>query len=257
MGVINLTPDSFSDGGQFKDAQHAYSRLLQYFEEGADIVDIGAESTRPRAKPVSVAEEWQRLLPLLKLLAQTRTQLPVSVDTYKPEIMARLLDYPLTMINDTKSSAPPELLCRIAKQGLHYISMHMYGEPSTMQEQPLTADEVMPTLLAFFRKRLAILRKCGFADKQALIDPGIGFGKSDRATMRIFTNLNKLTAVAPVAIGVSRKSWLGRNFNLIDPLQRDDLSSMLAMALIWQGAKLIRAHDVRRLVRLKELFDHE
>lgn len=254
MGIINLTPDSFSDGGLYLDSGKAYDRLQQYFDEGADIVDIGAESTRPHSTPISSTEEWQRLEPLLERIACSTTPLPFSVDTYKPTIMHRLLDYPLTMLNDTKSQAPVELLEKFAQRGVSYLSMHMHGEPSTMQTNPLPATSVMTTLISFFKQRISLLRNCGFADTQIWIDPGIGFGKSDAAIMSIFRQLGELAELAPVAVGVSRKSWLGRNFQIDSPLARDDFSSMLALALVWQGARLVRTHDVATLHKLKGLF---
>lgn len=254
MGIINLTPDSFSDGGLYLDSGKAYDRLLQYLDEGADIVDIGAESTRPQATPISSIEEWQRLHPLLERIARSPTPIPFSVDTYKPETMQRLLDYQPTLLNDTKSQAPAALLEKLAQRGIAYLAMHMHGEPSTMQINPLQADNVMATLVNFFKQRTSMLRNCGFADTQIWIDPGIGFGKSDAATMAIFRHLGELTAIAPVAIGVSRKSWLGRNFQIDPPHARDDISSMLALALVWQGARLIRTHNVAALHKLKRLF---
>ncbi|MDE3269466.1 MAG: dihydropteroate synthase [Pseudomonadota bacterium] len=254
MGIINLTPDSFSDGGSYRDSGEAFERLLRYLDEGADIVDIGAESTRPQAQPISSTEEWRRLKPLLDRIANASTPIPFSVDTYKPATMQRLLDYQPTMLNDTKSQAPHKLLEQLANRGIAYLAMHMHGEPSTMQDNPLQATTVMTTLLNFFKQRISVLRNCGFADTQIWIDPGIGFGKSDHATMHIFRNLHQLAAIAPVAVGVSRKSWLGRYFQIDPPHARDDISSMLALALIWQGARLIRTHDVATLHRLKRLF---
>ena len=254
MGIINLTPDSFSDDGLHLDSGKAYDRLLQYLDEGADIVDIGAESTRPQSQPISIAEEWRRLKPLLERISRSTTPIPFSVDTYKPEIMLRLLDYEITMLNDTKSQASASLLHKFAQRGVSYLSMHMHGEPSTMQSNPLQANIVMPTLMNFFKQRISVLRKCGFADTQIWIDPGIGFGKSDAATMKVFRHLRELSALAPVAVGVSRKSWLGRSFQIDSPPARDDLSSMLALALVWQGARLVRTHNVAALHRLKSLY---
>ena len=184
MGVVNITPDSFSDGGLYLDPPRAYAHALALYEQGADIIDIGAESTRPNATPVPVDEEWQRLQPVLELLRQV--PVPLSVDTRKAEIAERLLDYPVTLLNDCGAQLPRSLLTRWAAAGRTYLAMHMHGEPRTMQQQPLVAEQVMPCLLDFFSERKKLWRACGFAEEQVWIDPGIGFGKTDRAIMRIF-----------------------------------------------------------------------
>lgn len=250
MGVINVTPDSFSDGGKFLTGDAARDHARLQIKDGVDIIDIGAESSRPGATPVSVDEEWRRLEPVLERLRE----FPLSIDTYKPAIIDRLLDFPITMINDTRALNDRQLLTRIAKRGLSYLTMHMTGNPQTMQQQPLTEDTVMPTLLSFFRQRLTLLLQCGFAKEQLWIDPGFGFGKTDKALMRICTQLQQFADIANLAVGVSRKSWFGRNFSIANPIDRDPVSSMTGLALVWQGAKLIRTHDVVTVNRLRSLM---
>ena len=252
MGVVNVTPDSFSDGGLYLDPQRAYQHALELYEQGADIIDIGAESTRPDATPVPMDEEWRRLQPVLALLRHA--PVPISVDTRKAEIAVRLLDYPVALLNDCGAQLPASLLTRWAAAGRSYLAMHMHGEPRTMQQQPLTAAQIMPCLISFFTERKKLWRACGFAEEQVWIDPGIGFGKTDRAIMRIFAELKTLTAIAPTAVGVSRKSWLGRNLHIAEPQARGEASAMLEMALVWQGARLVRTHAVKTLNGLRELL---
>lgn len=255
MGIVNVTPDSFSDGGRYTDPCQAYDLALSHVEQGADIVDIGAESSQPGASPVSVSEEWRRLQPVLTKLSTSPLPVPVSVDTWKPEIMTRLLDFPVAMINDTRCRVPSSLLQRLAARGMSYLAMHMHrGDPRTMQDNPLTAEEVMPALGHFFRAQVSLLRKCGFSSEKIWIDPGIGFGKSDKAAMRVFTKLQELTHIAAVAIGVSRKSWIGRNFAIDATQERGKVGNMLELALFFQGAKLLRTHEVANLHNLRRLL---
>lgn len=252
MGVVNVTPDSFSDGGNYLTVSAALKHAQLQIEQGAEIIDIGAESSRPGATPVSVEEEWRRLEPVLECLQNTG--IPISVDSYKPAIIDRLLDFPVTMINDTRALNDRRLLAKIAKRGLSYLTMHMTGTPQTMQQQPLPKDNVIPTLMNFFRQRLALLLQCGFTEEQLWIDPGFGFGKSDEALMEICLQLRQFSDLANLAIGVSRKSWFGRNFSITDPVDRDAVSSMMGLALVWQGAKLVRTHDVATVNRLRSLM---
>ena len=254
MGVVNVTPDSFSDGGCYLDARCAYARAVALCEQGADIIDIGAESTRPGASPVTVVEEWRRLQPLLEKLREKPLAAAISVDTRKEAIAVRLFDYPVTLLNDCGAQLPLSLLRRWAAQGRSYLAMHMHGEPRTMQQQPLDAEQIMPRLRTFFCPRVKLWRDCGFAEEKLWIDPGIGFGKTDRAIMRIFAELGSLQALAALAVGVARKSWLGRNLQLAAPRERDRVSTVLELALVLQGVKLIRTHEVMQLNGLRELL---
>ncbi len=252
MGVVNVTPDSFSDGGLYLDPERACTQAQTLHAQGADIIDIGAESTRPQATPVPVAEEWRRLQPVLEALRTV--PIPLSVDTRHTEIAARLFAYPIAMLNDCGAQLPTTLLSRWAAAGRGYLAMHMHGEPRTMQQHPLSAEQIMPCLQNFFSTRIKLLRACGFAEEKIWLDPGIGFGKSDAAIMRIFAELKKLSDIAPTAIGVSRKSWLGRNLQITRPQARGEVSAVLETALVWQGAKLIRTHAVQTLSGLRELM---
>ena len=254
MGVVNVTPDSFSDGGLYFDPARAYAHAVELCEQGADIIDIGGESTRPGATPVSCEEEWCRLQPVLELLSKAPLPAALSVDTRKAENAARLLDYPVAMLNDCGAQLPSALLARWAADGRSYLAMHMHGKPRTMQQRPLTAEQIMPCLLAFFKSQVKLLRACGFAEEKIWIDPGIGFGKTDKAIMRIFSELKTLSSIAATAVGISRKSWIGRNLHIEPPQARSKVSSTLELALVWQGAKLIRTHEVEALNGLRELL---
>lgn len=252
MGVVNVTPDSFSDGGKYLTASAALKHAQLQIEQGADIIDIGAESSRPGATPVSAEEEWHRLKPVVECLQEAG--ISFSVDSYKPAIIDRLLDFPVTMINDTRALNDHRLLSKIAERGVSYLTMHMTGTPQTMQQQPLSKDTAITTLVSFFHRRLALLLQCGFTEEQLWIDPGFGFGKSDEALMEICAQLRQFADLANLAVGVSRKSWFGRNFSITNPVDRDAVSSMMGLALVWQGAKLIRTHDVVTVNRLRSLM---
>ena len=252
MGIVNVTPDSFSDGGKYLTVNAALDHAQLQIENGAEIIDIGAESSRPGATPISIEEEWRRLEPVIKGLQNLG--IPFSVDSYKPAIIDRLLDFSITMINDIRALSDRRLLTRIAERGLSYLTMHMTGTPQTMQQQPLTKDTVMTTLLNFFHQRLALLSQCGFTEEQLWIDPGFGFGKSDEALVKICSQLQQFADIANLAVGVSRKSWFGRSFSITNPTDRDHVSSMMALALVWQGARLIRTHDVATVNRLRSLM---
>ena len=242
MGVVNITPDSFSDGGRFFDTKSAVAHALRLAEEGADILDIGGESSRPGALPVSVQQEMDRVLPVLEGLKDL--QKPISVDTRRPEVMQAALRAGASMINDIEALAAPGALEAAAKSQCAVCLMHMQGQPATMQQEP-HYDDVAGEVLGFLRKRTEAAARAGIARERIVIDPGFGFGKTVRHNLEILKNLPKFGVLGvPVLAGWSRKSTLGK---LTGRPADDRLAPSLAAALLalQGGATILRVHDVR------------
>lgn len=251
MGVINLTPDSFSDGGAWTNSDIAVSRALELWEQGADIVELGAESTRPGSAAVDGGEEWRRLEPVLAKLARSPCRAQLGIDTRNPDIMLRSMDYGVGFINNVDGLVPEPILQRLACNQIQYLAMHMHGCPMTMQNQPLEPREALAAVDNFFARADATLRIAGFASANIWLDPGIGFGKNDLANFHLLGQISKWTAQGyQIAVGISRKGFLGRALEIPQPSDRDAASKMLELGLAWQGAKLLRTHDVRRLKRV-------
>ncbi len=247
LGVLNVTPDSFSDGGRFlaPEAAIAQARLLR--KEGAAIVDVGGESTRPGAAPVSAEEELERVSPVLEAVAG---ELPVSIDTSKAVVARRALELGAEMVNDvTALRADPELAGVVAEQGAYLCLMHMQGEPGTMQVAP-RYDDVVSDVAAFLAERLEHAVAQGIAEDRICLDPGIGFGKTVEQNLELVRKLDVLVALGrPVCVGFSRKSSLGRILG--DPDARTGTvpaSLGAAVAAFEHGASLLRVHDVRETV---------
>lgn len=242
MGVVNVTPDSFSDGGQFHTAAAAIASALELIEEGADILDIGGESTRPRSDPVSLEEELRRVLPVLDGLKGCRV--PVSIDTYKPEVMREAIAAGASMVNDVNALLAPGALETVAASTAGVCLMHKQGEPKTMQENPSYSD-VVAEVAAFLRMRVNAAEKAGIARDRITIDPGIGFGKNLEHNLALLKNVDKLReAGAPVLIGVSRKSLLGKIAGLA-LYDRTHVSVVAALLAVERGAAIVRVHDVK------------
>ncbi|MGB6450174.1 MAG: dihydropteroate synthase [Steroidobacteraceae bacterium] len=242
MGVLNVTPDSFSDGGRFADPDRAVEHALQMVEEGAAIVDVGGESTRPGASPVSVSEELHRVVPVIERLAG-RTTAVISVDTSKPEVMRTAAAAGADMINDVRALALPGALAAAAATSCAVCLMHMQGEPATMQHGPAYVD-VVSEVKAFLLGRAQACREVGMPDERIAIDPGFGFGKTLAHNLELLRRLPELAESGiPVTVGLSRKSALA---SLTGRLSGDRLAGSLALAAIavLHGASIVRAHDV-------------
>jgi dihydropteroate synthase len=241
MGVLNVTPDSFSDGGRYLDLNAALARANVLIEEGADMLDIGAESSRPGARPVSAEEELSRLMPLLEGLRGCAV--PVSVDTVKPEVMRSAIEAGAAMINDISALRSPGALETVAGSDVAVCLMHMQGEPRTMQREPHYGD-VVAEVGAFLAERAAAAEAAGIARERIVIDPGFGFGKSVEHNFELLRNLDRFTELGfPVLAGWSRKSTLGA----ITGRGADArLAASLAAALLaaQRGARIVRVHDV-------------
>jgi dihydropteroate synthase len=242
MGVVNVTPDSFSDGGRFGSTEHAVAHALKMVEEGARIIDVGGESTRPGAAAVDAREEIARVLPVIEAL-RPRTQAILSVDTSKPEVMRAVLAAGADFINDVRALSVPGALEAVAESHCGICLMHLQGEPATMQREPRYTD-VVGEVRAFLLARVAACRAAGIAPDRILIDPGFGFGKTLEHNLQLLRELPQLTATGlPVLVGLSRKSTVAA---LIGQAGGERLYGSLALAAlaVWQGARVVRAHDV-------------
>jgi dihydropteroate synthase len=248
MGVLNVTPDSFSDGGRYLAPSAAVARLHEIAGEGAAICDVGAESTRPGSGPVSEAEELRRLEPVLAVVAGGGASLPISIDTSKAGVADVAMAAGAVLVNDvTAGRADPDLLPLVGERDRAVCLMHMRGEPRTMQEAP-RYDDVVGEVRGFLEERLEAAVAAGVAEERVLLDPGIGFGKRLQDNLVLLANLGALTALGrPVVVGVSRKSMFRR---LLGREVEERLAPSLAagLAAVARGAAVLRAHDVRETV---------
>jgi len=246
MGVLNITPDSFSDGGDFFGADRALRRAERMVEEGADILDIGGESTRPGAAPVSVREEIDRVVPVIEALAP-RISVPISIDTSKPEVMRAAVNAGAGMVNDVRALREPGALETAVEVGVPVCLMHMQGEPRTMQTAPVYRDVVFE-VRDFLRRRIQVCVSAGMAPERVLVDPGFGFGKTLAHNLALLAELAELCLLGPpVLVGLSRKSMIG---TLTGRPVTERLAGSLAAAVlaVAQGARLVRVHDVATTV---------
>jgi len=247
IGVVNVTPDSFSDGGEFVAPEAAADRARTLVAEGAALVDVGGESTRPGSTGISADEELARIVPVLERLEG----IPVSIDTSKAPVAARALELGAVMVNDvTALRADSELAEVIAQAGAYVCLMHMLGEPRTMQDDP-RYDDVVADVAAFLEERLAFAVEAGIPEELVCLDPGIGFGKTVAHNLELLARLDELRALGrPLLVGASRKRFLGRALGdeaaLTGPLPAGLAASVLAFL---RGASLFRAHDVREHVQ--------
>jgi dihydropteroate synthase len=246
MGVVNVTPDSFSDGGVNFDPGDAAISARRLLAEGAAIVDIGGESTRPSAKPVSVDEELRRVVPVLEALEGS----PVSIDTAKSEVAARALGLGAAFVNDvTALRGDPELAHVVAEHDAYLCLMHMQGEPRTMQADPRYED-VVSEVARFLEERLTFAVSQGIREESICLDPGIGFGKTVEHNFELLRRLDELTALGrPILVGISRKSSLGKIMGDPDAKTGTTAASVGAAVLAYEhGASILRVHDVREHV---------
>jgi dihydropteroate synthase len=242
MGVVNVTPDSFSDGGEFLDPDAAIAHGERLIAEGAHILDIGGESTRPGSDPVDADEELRRVLPVIEGLADGRA--PISIDTTKAEVARRALEAGATIVNDVSALRfDAELAGVVADAGCECCLMHMLGEPRTMQQDP-RYDDVVADVRAFLEERMAFAVAEGVAEERIWLDPGIGFGKTLEHNLELLRRLDEIVAIGrPVVIGTSRKSFLGK---LTGASEKERLPGTIATNVIAleRGATVFRVHDV-------------
>jgi dihydropteroate synthase len=248
MGIVNVTPDSFFDGGKFLDPEAAAAKALELVNQGAEILDVGGESSRPGAQPVSEAEELRRVMPVVEALAG-KTKAAISIDTSKPVVARAALRAGASIVNDIAASrTDPEMWRVVADAGAGYVCMHMQGTPRTMQANPTYAD-VVNEVGDFFVDRLRQLNDSGVGSDQVVLDPGIGFGKTVDHNLQLLAGVGSFTTVGrPILLGVSRKSLIGK---LLGAETAARLPGSLACACwaVAAGANILRAHDVAETVQ--------
>lgn len=259
MGIVNLTPDSFSDGGQHTDTVQALHHAQQLLKQGADILDVGGESTRPGAIPVPAQEEWRRIEGFLQ--EALRWKVPVSVDTYKPEIMVKALDLGVDIVNDIRALQLPGALDVVGGHPRCGIClMHMHRDPQTMQKEPMQAD-VVSTVAGFLSERAQRLRERGVAAHRIVLDYGIGFGKTVQQNFSLLARQSELLSLGyPLLAGWSRKSSLAAVLESEglppEPAQRVMTSVTAALLAVERGARIVRVHDVRETVQALCVLRH-
>lgn len=246
MGILNVTPDSFSDGGVFVTVEQAITKAKAMQAEGADIIDIGAESTRPGAEPIGEAEELRRLLPVLEAV-HAAVPLPISVDTTKSSVARKAIEHGAVIVNDVSAfRQDPHMAKLVADRGVGAVLMHMQGTPQTMQQNPSYVD-VTKEVAGFLRERAAAAVAQGVRQTQIVLDPGVGFGKLEEHNLQLLADLDMLTQLGyPILIGVSRKAFIGRLVN--QPIQERVYGTAGAVAAaVLKGANIVRVHDVRAM----------
>ncbi len=250
MGILNITPDSFSSDGLLsklgKDPQNHMRYGLKLIQEGADILDIGGESTRPESKPVSIKEEAQRVVPVIRLLAK-KTHIPISIDTYKPEVAKLALEAGAVMVNTIKGTTPSLAMLKIIKEyHAAIVLMHMRKKPQTMQKN-ISYQNLIAEILSELEKSVQKCLERGIKSDRILIDPGIGFAKTAEHNLEIIKHLDAFSALRkPILIGTSRKSFIGTIINK-DPWDRIWGTAATVCACIQNGAHIVRVHDVRQM----------
>jgi dihydropteroate synthase len=254
MGVINVTPDSFSDGGKFLDVHSAVDHGLRLEQEGADFLDVGGESTRPGSEPILIDEELKRVVPVIEELSQ-KIKIPISVDTYKSEVAKKALQAGAEIINDISGLRFDPKMIQVAQE-FHcpVILMHIQGTPKNMQENPIYQD-VVREVKDYFQERIRFAVSSGVDESRLILDPGIGFGKNFEHNLSLLNSLFLFKSLErPVLVGVSRKSFVGKILDL--PVTERLEGSLAALAYsVWQGANIVRVHDVKESVRAARVID--
>jgi len=248
MGVLNVTPDSFSDGGRYLDPAAAIARGRELLAQGADLLDLGAESTRPGSAAVPAEEQVRRLEPVVAALV-TEPGAVLSVDTRSAEVAARALEWGVHVVNDVSALGDPGMAAAVAPSGAGLVLMHMRGTPATMQGD-LRYDDVVAEVSVHLRRRMAAAVAAGIAEERIALDPGIGFGKSAEQSLRLLARTDDLAAIGrPVLVGASRKSFLARLLGDAPADRRLEASLAAAALAAFLGARILRAHDVAETVR--------
>ncbi len=254
MGVVNVTPDSFSDGGRYLNADAAVAHAVAMVEQGATLLDIGAESSRPGAEPVDETEEIRRLIPVVREVCQ-RVSVPVSVDTTKAAVAVRALDAGAAIINDISALRfDPAMAKVVAESGAGLVLMHMQGRPKTMQDAPNYRD-VVADVYDFFRERIRAAERLHISPQQILLDPGIGFGKNQEHNLTLLARLDRFLSLGrPLLVGVSRKAFIGR---ILDrPVDERVMGTAAAVAVAMvRGARVVRVHDVEPIRDVVRIVD--
>ncbi len=252
MGILNVTPDSFSDGGRYFSLDSAIEHAMKMVEDGADIIDVGGESTRPGSEPVPLEEELRRVIPVIKEIVK-RVDVPVSIDTYKSEVARQALDNGASIVNDISGLRFDEKMADVvASYKASVVLMHIKGTPKTMQQNP-EYDDVISEIYDYLSGSVEIARRAGI--EQIIVDPGIGFGKRLIDNLEIIRRLREFKSLGyPVLIGVSRKSFIGNILNLPVDQRLEGTAGAVAIS-VWNGANIVRVHDVKEMVRVVKIVD--
>ncbi len=255
MGVLNVTPDSFSDGGFFFDKERAVRHAHYLIDNGADILDIGGESTRPGSAALPLEEELQRTIPVLQAVARS-VHIPVSIDTCKAEVARRALDAGASMVNDISGLRSDPAMSRVvAEYGVPVIVMHIKGTPKDMQTHPFY-EALIPEIMDYLRGSIRLAADSGIPEEHIIVDPGIGFGKTVAHNLEIIKNLKEFTLLGrPVAIGVSRKAFIGKLLGGAPPSARMEGTAAAVAVSIVNGAHIVRVHDVREMSKVARVAD--
>ena len=253
MGILNVTPDSFSDGGQYFDKSTAIKRAIQMVEDGADIIDIGGESTRPGSQPLAIEEELRRTLPVIEALTK-EINTPISIDTYKSEVAKRALDAGAAMVNDISGLRfDPEMPKVVSAYKVPVVIMHIKGLPKDMQKNPVY-EALIPEIMDYLRDSIRSAKESGIAEDMIIIDPGIGFGKTFEHNLEIIHNLYNFTLLEkPVLVGLSKKAFIGKILGDVPAGERlEGTAAAIAISII-NGANIIRVHDVKEMVKVAKV----
>ena len=255
MGILNITPDSFSDGGLHFDKSVAVGRGVRMVEEGADIVDIGGESTRPGSEPLTPEEELQRVVPVIESLS-AKVTVPISIDTYKAEIARRALDAGASIVNDISGLRfDPGMAGVVSAYKVPVVVMHIKGSPRNMQQSPVY-EALIPEILDYLRGSIAIALEAGVPEEKIIIDPGIGFGKTFDHNLEILHNLDRFALLGrPLLIGPSRKAFIGRILDNASPQERIYGTAAAVAISIIKGANIVRVHDVKEMAEVAKVAD--
>ena len=260
MGVLNVTPDSFSDGGQYFDVDAAAAHALQMAADGAHLIDVGGESTRPATfmdcSPLSPEEEKRRILPVISRVAAELPNTPISVDTYKAEVATAALDAGASLINDISGlTYDPSMAALAASRRVPLILMHLPGQPHDLPTNPVYED-VAADVIAFFARQIAYAESQGVLRSQLWLDPGLGFGKTAQHNLELLRLLPELKSFGlPLVVGASRKKFLGKILGTDDPNDRRDGTAAAVALSIAGGADMVRVHDVREMARVAKVSD--
>lgn len=255
MGILNVTPDSFSDGGIYFNEKKAIEYAYKLADEGADIIDIGGESTRPGSEPVPLEEELRRTIPVIREIARS-LPIPISIDTYKAEVARKALEAGASIVNDISGLRfDPEMPKVIAEYNVPVIIMHIKGRPKDMQNNP-TYEALIPEIMDYFRVSIRLAHKFSIPDNRIIIDPGIGFGKTFDHNLYILKNLKEFKKIGkPIAIGASRKAFIGKILDEPVPSKRLEGSLAVAAISIFNGANILRVHDVKETKKVAKIAD--
>lgn len=255
MGVLNVTPDSFSDGGRHADAERALTHAREMAAAGADIIDIGGESTRPGAAPVAEEEELRRIIPLIERLS-AELAIPVSVDTYKSSVAKKAIEAGAGIVNDISGLRfSPDMADVVAGSGAAVVIMHIKGTPRDMQQNPVY-DDVVGEVMAYLEEGIELAARAGVDREKIFIDPGIGFGKTLQHNLALLDRLDEFQALGrPIVLGTSRKKFIGTVLDIPSPEQRVDGTAATVAIGIERGARVVRVHDVARMAQVAKMTD--